>query len=45
MKTYTLCSITFFEKRLWVNVEKRGRDKQATDDNIMRRKKNDLYAG
>ena len=39
MKTHILCSITFFRKscRLWDNVEKYGRARQATDDNITRR--------
>jgi hypothetical protein len=39
IKTHILCSITFFRKscRLWDNVEKYGRTRQATDDNIIRR--------
>jgi hypothetical protein len=39
IKTYILCLITFFRKscRLWDNVEKYGRARQATDDNIIRR--------
>jgi hypothetical protein len=40
IKTHILCSITFFFKksyRLWDNVEKYGRARQATDDNIIRR--------
>jgi hypothetical protein len=39
IKTHILCSITFFLKscRLWVNVEKYGTARQATDDNIIRR--------
>jgi hypothetical protein len=39
IKTHILCSITFFRKscRLWDNVEKYGRARQATDDNIIRR--------
>jgi hypothetical protein len=38
IKTHILYSITFFRKsfRLWDNVEK-CRDRQATDDNIIRR--------
>jgi hypothetical protein len=39
IKTYILCSITFSRKscRLWDNVEKYGRARQATDDNIIQR--------
>ena len=40
IKTHTLCSVTFFSLkscRLWDNVEKYGRARQATDDNIIRR--------
>jgi hypothetical protein len=39
IKTHILCSIMFFQKscRLWDNVEKYGRARQATDDNIIRR--------
>jgi hypothetical protein len=39
IKTHISCSITFFRKfcRLWDNVEKYGRARQATDDNIIRR--------
>jgi hypothetical protein len=39
IKTHILCSITFFRKscRLWDNVEKYGRCRQATDGNIIRR--------
>jgi hypothetical protein len=37
--THILCLITFFRKscRLWDNMEKYGRARQATDDNITRR--------
>jgi hypothetical protein len=36
-KTHILYSVTFFQKscRLWDNVEKYGRARQATDDNII----------
>ena len=36
IKTHILCSISFFRKpcRLWDNVEKCGRPKRATDDNM-----------
>jgi hypothetical protein len=36
LKTYILYSMTFFRKscHLWDNVEKYGRARQATDDNI-----------
>jgi hypothetical protein len=39
IKTHILCSITFFRRscRLWDNVGKCGRARQATDDNIIRR--------
>jgi hypothetical protein len=39
IKTHILCSIKFFRKYygLWDNVEKYGRARQATDDNIIRR--------
>ena len=39
IKTHILCSITSFRKpcSLWDNVEKYGRARQATEDNIMRR--------
>ena len=39
MKTRVLYSITLFRKTffLWVNVKKFGRNRQATDDNIIRR--------
>jgi hypothetical protein len=39
IKTHILCSITVFLKscRLWDNVEKYGTDRQATDDNMLRR--------
>jgi hypothetical protein len=39
IETHILYSITFFRKswRLWDNVEKYGRARQATDDNIIRR--------
>jgi hypothetical protein len=39
IKTHALCSTTFFRKscRLWDNVEKYGRARQATDDLIIRR--------
>ena len=39
IETHILCSITFFRKscHLWDNVEKYGRARQATDDNIIRR--------
>jgi hypothetical protein len=39
IKTHILCSIIFFRKSccLWFNVEKYGTDRQATDDNIIRR--------
>jgi hypothetical protein len=39
IKTHILCSITFFRKscRLWDYVEKYGRARQATDDNVARR--------
>jgi hypothetical protein len=39
IKTHILCSITFSRKsfRLWDNVEKYGRARQTTDDNITRR--------
>jgi hypothetical protein len=39
LKTHILCSIKFFQKsyRLWDNVEKYDRTRQATDDNILRR--------
>jgi hypothetical protein len=38
-KTHILCSIALFRKscRLWDNVKKYGRARQATDDNIIRR--------
>ena len=38
IKTHILCSISFFPPkvwRLWDNVEKYGRTRQATDDNIV----------
>jgi len=37
IKTHILCSISFFFLlcHLWDNVEKYGKAKQATDDNIM----------
>jgi hypothetical protein len=37
IKTYILCSITFFRNscRLWDNVEKYGTARQVTDDNII----------
>jgi hypothetical protein len=37
IKTHILCSVTFFQNpcRLWYNVEKFGRARQATDDNII----------
>jgi hypothetical protein len=37
IKTHFLCSITFSRKscRLWDNVEKYGRARQATDNNII----------
>jgi hypothetical protein len=39
IKTHILCSMKFFRKscRLWDNVEKYGRARQATDDNIIGR--------
>jgi hypothetical protein len=39
IKTHVLCSITLSRKscRLWDNVEKYGRARQATDDSIVRR--------
>jgi hypothetical protein len=39
IKTHILCSETFSRKscRLRNNVEKHGRDRQATDDHIIRR--------
>jgi hypothetical protein len=40
IKTYILCSKIFFSGKLcclWDNVEKYGRARQATDDNIIRR--------
>jgi hypothetical protein len=41
IQTRILCLITFFPKscRLWDNVEKYGGLRQATDDNIIRRRK------
>jgi len=42
IKTHILCSITFFFRkscRLWDDVEKYYRAWQATDDNIMRRRR------
>jgi len=39
IKTYILCSNIFFRKssNLWDNVEKCGRDRHATDDDIIGR--------
>jgi Mg2+/citrate symporter len=40
MKTHILCSVTFFFRilpLLWDSVEKYGRDRQATDSNIIQR--------
>jgi hypothetical protein len=39
LKTHVWCSMAFFRKscRLWDNVEKHERARQATDDNIIRR--------
>jgi hypothetical protein len=41
IKTEILCAFYFFRKscRLWGNVEKYGVARQATDDNIMLRRK------
>ena len=41
IKTHVLCSVNFFLKlgHLWDNVEKYGRTRYATDDNIIQLKK------
>jgi len=45
MKTHILCSITFFRDsfRLLDDVEKYGRTRQATGDNIMLRGKDAIF--
>jgi hypothetical protein len=45
VKTHILCSVTFFRKscRLWYNVEKCEWATEATHDNIIRRRKNEIW--
>jgi hypothetical protein len=44
VKTQILCSTNVFQKSycLWDNVEKYGRARQATDDNIIQRRKDGI---
>jgi len=48
IRTHFSCSVIFFPKKvchLWGNVEKYGRTREATCDNILQRRKCYLHVG